>query len=156
MPLALTTIVWRNQWDFRPTRCGCDGSAHCRADDGSFLIFNDLEGPPSLEAGTVARETHSNATVPESGDELSTQGPPGIHASLSVALPRAAVMIGLRNAAIRTTTSLSCAGAELNPLFPKKPCHCVCFARIAASLQVEEIRGLVCAGAQRLPARRPT
>jgi hypothetical protein len=56
MPLALTTIVWRNQWDFRPTRCGCDGSAHCRADDGSFLIFNDLEGPPSLEAGTVARD----------------------------------------------------------------------------------------------------
>jgi hypothetical protein len=96
-----------------------DGSARCRADDGSFLIFNDLEGPP------------------------------GIRASLSVALPRAAVMIGSRNAAIRTTTSLSCAGAELNPLFPKKPCHCVCFARIAASLQVEEIRGLVCAGAQR-------
>jgi hypothetical protein len=60
------------------------------------------------------------------------------HASLSVALPRAAVMMGSRNTAIRAITSLSCVGAELIPLFRRKPCHCNCncFERIAANAGV--------------------
>jgi len=91
-------------------------SARERAADESFEDRQDLLGH---RCGRIT--THYS---PSRTDELSIQGPPGIHASLSVALPRVAVMIGSRNVAIRTTTSLSCAGAALSPLFPKKPFHC--------------------------------
>jgi hypothetical protein len=108
-----------------------------RSRDDGFLgsLFQPLSTTAPTQTGTAAHEkTIKRYVLPESGDELSTHGPPGIHASLSVALPRAAVMMGSRNTAIRTTTSLSCVGAELSPLFRRKPCHCTCFEHEAVGV----------------------